>query len=175
MRALVKGGVVAGGYAAALLVAAAAVAVRVASTSDPVSQASSGMHAFGDLLLFVGVFGVLAVVPTGAALFFLRPYPRFWSALAALGLVVAASGLAAAVLFTVGRHAAPPSPIAEWAGLSILRILVAPLLALAFLVCAVFSPRRGPRLAFLAGTAAEAAVSAYGGLVWFVPMLLSRP
>jgi hypothetical protein len=29
------------------------------------------MYAFGDLLLFLGVFGVLALFPTGLALYFL--------------------------------------------------------------------------------------------------------
>jgi len=56
----------------------------------------------------------------------------------------------------------------------VLRILVAPLLALIALVCAALSPYRFPRVAFLAVTIAEAAVSAYGGFVWFVPLLFSR-
>jgi hypothetical protein len=39
---------------------------------DPaVLQASSGMSAFGDLVLFVGVFSVLALFPTGLMLYFL--------------------------------------------------------------------------------------------------------
>lgn len=160
---------VAGGYIAAFLVAAAAVAIRVASTSGPDAQASSGMYAFGDAVLFAAVFGVCALVPTGAALFFLRPYRRFWTVLAALGLAVAVTGIAAAILYAVGRHATA-SPLATWAGLSVLRILVAPLLALGFLVCTIFSPHRLPRFALLAGTMVEAAVSVYGGFVWFVPL-----
>ena len=115
-----------------------------------------------------------ALGPTGAALAFLRPYRRFWTVLAASGLAVAATGITAAVLFAVGRHAAP-SPLATWAALSVLRILAAPLLALTFLVCAVFSPHRSPRLAFLGATAMEATVSAYGGAVWFVPLFVHGP
>jgi hypothetical protein len=134
---------VAGGYIAAFLVAAAAVAIRVASTSGPDAQASSGMYAFGDAVLFAAVFGVCALVPTGAALFFLRPYRRFWTVLAALGLAVAVTGIAAVILYVVGRHATA-SPLATWAGLSVLRILGAPLLALGFLVCTIFSPHRLP-------------------------------
>ena len=87
-------GVVAAGYLAAFLVACAAVGVRLATRSGPDAQASSGMYAFGDALLFTGVFGVLALLPTGAALFFLRPYRRFWVALSALGLGAAMTGLA---------------------------------------------------------------------------------
>lgn len=74
----------------------------------------------------------------------------------------------------MGRHAAS-SPVAMGVDLSVLRILVAPFLALASLVCSVFSPYRFPRLAFLAATVMEAAVSAYGGLVWFVPFFFHRP
>ena len=87
---------------------------------------------------------------------------------------MAVTGLAAAALFAIGRHA-PPSPVATWAGISVLRILVAPLVALTCLVCAAFSPYRFPRWALLAATLAEVAVSAYGGFVWFVPMIFSRP
>ena len=163
------------GYIAAFLIASAVVAVRIAVTSGPDAQASSGMYAAGDAFLFVAVFGVCALVPTGIALFFLRPYRRFWTVLSALGLVVAVTGVTAAILFLVGRQATAPSALAMLAGLSVLRILVAPLLALAFLVCTLFSPYRSPRFALLAASAMEVAVSAYGGFVWFVPLLFHRP
>jgi hypothetical protein len=174
MKASLKIGVVAGGYIAAFLVASAAVGIRLASTSGPDAQASSGMYAFGDALLFGAVFGVSALVPTGAALFFLRPYHHFWTVLSALGLAVAVTGVTAAILFAIGRHATL-SPLATWAGLSVLRILVAPLLALTFLVCTILSPHRSARFACLAATVMEAAVSAYGGFVWFVPLFFDRP
>ena len=168
-----KVGVVAGGYVVDSLVASAAVAIRLASTSGPDAQAASGMYAFGDLILVVAVFGVVALVPTAAALFFLRPYRPFWTVLAVSGFGVAVTGLTAVAVFAVGRHETS-SPIATWAALSVLRILVAPLLALTSLVCAVFSPYRFPRMAFLVATAAEGAVSAYAGFVRFLPLLLQR-
>jgi hypothetical protein len=174
MRPIAKVALVAGGYIAAFLLAAAAVAIHLAFTSGPSTQASSGMYAFGDALLFVAVFGVSALVPTGAALFFLRPYRHFWTVLSALGLAVAVTGVTAAILFGLGRHATP-SPRVTWAELSVLGILVAPPFALTFLVFTIFSPYRFPRFAFLAATVMEAAVSAYGGLVWFVPLVFHRP
>ena len=97
MKPIFKVALVAGGYVAAFLMASAVVAIRVANTSGPDAQAASGMYAFGDAFLFVAVFGVAALVPTGAALFFLRPYRRFWIVLSALGLAVAVTGIAAAV------------------------------------------------------------------------------
>jgi hypothetical protein len=77
MKALVKSGVVVAGYVAAVLAASAAVAVRIANTSGPDAQASAGMYALGDSLLFVAVFSAVALVPTGLALWFLRPYRWF--------------------------------------------------------------------------------------------------
>ena len=174
MNASLKVGVVVGGYVAAFLVASTAVGMRLANTSGRDAQAASGMYAAGDALLFAAVFGVAALVPTGAALFFLRPYRRFWTVLSTFSLGVAVTGLAAVAPFAIGRYAAP-SPIAIGAALSVLRILVAPLLALTCLVCTVLSPYRVPRLALLAATAIEVAVSAYGGFVWFFPLLLHRP
>ena len=173
MKSPLKVTMVAGGYVAAFLVASAAVAIRIANTSGPDAQAASGMYAFGDAVVFIAVFGVLALVPTAAALYFLRPYRRFWMALSLLSLAVAVTGLTAAILFAVGRHVTP-SPLATWADFSVLRILIAPVLALVFLVCAFFTPHHSPRFAFLAATAMEAAVTAYAGAVWFVPMFLHR-
>src|SRR5262245_14862624 len=81
--------IVAVGYLASLLLAALAVAVHIALTSGADANASSGMYAFGDALLFVFVFGGCALVPTAAALYFLRPYRRFWVAAAGVASIIA--------------------------------------------------------------------------------------
>jgi hypothetical protein len=60
--------VVAGGYVAAVVIALVTVWVRNLSIDPAVALASSGMYAFGDALLFVGVFGLLSLIPTGAGL-----------------------------------------------------------------------------------------------------------
>lgn len=174
LKPFLKLAVVVGGYIAAFLVASVAVAIRLANTSGPDAQASSGMYAFGDAVLFVAVFGVSALVPTGAALLFLRPYRYFWTVLSSLGLAVGGTGVAAAILFAVGKNATS-SPLSTWAEFSVLRILIAPLFALTFFVCTVLSPRRFPRFAFLAATVMDAAVSAYGGAVWFIPLFFHKP
>jgi hypothetical protein len=107
-------------------------------------------------------------------LVYLRPYRRFWTVLAGADLAVALTGVTAAILFALGRHA-KPSLLATLAALAVLRILVAPLLAMASFVCGVLSPHRAPRLACFAATLVEVAVSAYGGVVWFVPLLFHKP
>jgi hypothetical protein len=174
MRPALRGGLVAAGYIGAFLIAAAVVAIRVATTSGPEAQASSGMYAFGDLALFVAVFGFLALVPTAAALYFLRPYRRFWVVLSTLALIGAFTGVAAVLLYALGRHAAEHSPLATWTALSVLRILLAPVLAPAFLVFALLSAHRSPRVALLGAAMLEVAVGAYAGFVWFLPLIVHR-
>jgi hypothetical protein len=71
MKPVLKVAIVAGGYLLAFLMACAAVALHAALLSEPGAQASAGMSAFGDLILFVAVFGAIALLPTGAAVFFL--------------------------------------------------------------------------------------------------------
>src|SRR5260221_5215624 len=173
MKTSIKVALIAGGYVAAYLVASAALTLRMATTSGPDAQASGGMYAFGDSVVFFAVFGLLALVPTGGVLYVLRPYRRFWMVLSLVCLAVAVTGPGAAILFAVGRHA-PPSALATWVALSGLRILGAPLLALTFLVCALFSPDRPPRLVFLAATVMEAVVTACMCAVWFVVVFLNR-
>jgi hypothetical protein len=71
MSGLMKLGLVRGGYLGACLVASGGVYVYQFFTQDPAAQASAGMNAFGDRILFAGVFGVLALFPTSLALYFL--------------------------------------------------------------------------------------------------------
>jgi len=70
MSGLAKVGLVIGGYILACLIAIGVVYAYEWSIPAAASQASSGMYAFGDLILFVSVFGFLALFPTGLALYF---------------------------------------------------------------------------------------------------------
>ena len=71
MSTIAKLGLVIGGYLLACLLASGVVYVYQLLTDNAVTQASSGMYAFTDLLLFIGVLGILALFPTGLALYFL--------------------------------------------------------------------------------------------------------
>lgn len=71
MKPILKVAIVAGGYLLAFIMAFAAVALHAALAGEAGAQASGGMSAFGDLVLFVAVFGAVALVPTGAGLYFL--------------------------------------------------------------------------------------------------------
>jgi hypothetical protein len=66
-----KIGLVIAGYVLACLAASGAVSVYQWFTQSAAAQASAGMFAFGDLLLFLFLFGIFALLPTGAGLYFL--------------------------------------------------------------------------------------------------------
>ncbi|MGA2605375.1 MAG: hypothetical protein ABSG14_14230 [Verrucomicrobiia bacterium] len=170
MNRLLKLGLVLAGYAAALLVTCAAFYVRGLLMRPDTSQASAGMQAFADLILFVGMFGFLSLAPTALALYFLRSHVRFWTLFSILCLAFAFTGPVAAVLIK-------PS----WGAMEIFkipRILGAPLLCLAFLISAIIAPpcgcrpcaltRRFSKWPLLAAALIEGAVSAYAFLCLFV-------
>lgn len=139
MNTTLKSGLVVGGYVVAFLFAFAVVAFYAAYVSAP-DMGSSGMYAFGDGILFLAVFAVAAILPTGAALFFLRFSRIFWIALSVIATATAATGLAAFVIYFAERGAESGSVLHAWSALAVLRILVAPLLGLTFFCLRPFCP-----------------------------------
>jgi len=127
------------------------------------------MYGFGDDLLFLAVFGVAAVPPTAAALFFLRSYRSFWLVLSVVALGIATTGLIALIDYVAPRTADAGSILHTWSALAGLRILSAPLFVLAFLLSGLVAPNRSSRIALLVATAIEAAVFAYVAFIWFHP------
>jgi len=159
-----KLGLVLGGYVAAPVAAFALVWMRsMLLPADP-DEASGGMQAFGDLLLFFGLWFLFSLVPTALALFWLREFPRLWMALAIAALIFAATGPVAAAL--VQRTDDPLGAAAGLLGLP--RVLGAPLLAVGFAVCALIAPTGRARGVMLAAAAIEGAVGVYMVLCLFV-------
>jgi hypothetical protein len=169
MRPLAKVTLVGLGYIGALAIAFGAVSLYIACTNSPDRQTYAAMFAFGDSLLFLAVFGVAAVIPTSAALFFLRPYRPFWRVLSIAAVVIATTGVAAFFDFLAMRGTDPHSVANVWSTLAVLRVLVSPLFVLAFLVSALFAPSHLLRIALLVATALEAFVSVCYALIWFHP------
>ncbi len=170
MKTLAKFGVVLAGYVAAVLAANAAVALRIAHTSGPDAQASAGMYAFGEGLLFIAVFGAVALVPTSLALWFLRPFRWFWVVLSVAALAIAATAIPAAALCVLERFLVLPreSLLSVLAARAFLRTIASPPLAPAFMVAGVFAPTWRSRWALLAAAGMEGAVAVYAVLQWFV-------
>ena len=169
MNGFVKFGVVLAGYVMAVVAASAAVEVRLLHTQGPEAQASAGMYAFGDALLFLAVFGVAAVLPTGLALYYLRPYRWFWTALSIAALAIAVTGLLAASVYALAACQPLPreSLLMFWAAIAVLRMLAAPLLATAFILSGIIAPNRTSRWSLLVAAGMEGAVAAYAVLHWF--------
>ena len=158
MRPAAKVALISGGYVLAVLLAFAVVALNIAATSNADREASSGMFAFADGMLFLAVLGVAAVPSSVGALFLLRPYRVFWLVLCVAAISIATTGALAAVVYVAAKTAEAGSMIETWSALAVLRILLAPLFALAFLVCGLIAPLRPMRIALLIAMATEAAV-----------------
>ena len=148
--------VVVAGYGLAVLVACAAVSMNDAAQRGV--DRSGRMSVFGDSLLFLGVFAVAAIPASSAALHFLRGQGWFWSGLAALGPAVAVTGVGAAAIFLGASGSGGEGTMRLWSLYSLLRIVAAPICALAFLLAGIFAPKRPWRLALLFTATVEAAV-----------------
>jgi hypothetical protein len=157
------------GYAIALLVALGVTHAHQVATSGPAWQGYSGMLAFGDSVLFLGVFGLTAVPATGAALYFLRPVRVFWRVASIVALTIAATGIAAFLGYLMFGSTEPASGIGLWVSLTPLRILLAPLFGAAFFLGLLFAPSRSARLAFLAATVIEAVIFIWVVFMWWLP------
>jgi hypothetical protein len=169
MKGLFKFGVVLAGYIAAVLTAGVAVYVRQLHTQGPDADASAGMYAFGDGVLFIEVLTVVAFLPTVLALYFLRPYRLFWSALSVTALALAATGFFAASVYVMSSSGRLAGSVWDMlAAFSVLRMLGAPLLAAAFVTSGLIAPARWPRWGLIIAGGIEGAVAAFAILHWFV-------
>ena len=155
-----------GGYVAAILLAFGVVFIYINFTSGPYRDASSGMYAFGDSLLFIAVFGVISTIPTGLALVFLRQSRKFWIALCVVALVVASTSLAAvAVILLESRKLMFSASL--WPGLSAIRLFMSPFIAASVGLSALFAPEAGFRRYLFGAAAMEGVSSVYGFFHWY--------
>jgi hypothetical protein len=160
------------GYAVAFVVASVVVSIYVAATSGPDRQDYAGMFAFGDSILFLAIFGLAAIPATGAALFFLRSNRSFWRLASVVALAIATTGVAALISYLLPQSTDTRSFLGMWSALSPLRILLAPLCAIAFFLAGLFAPIRSCQVALVSAAAIEAAVFAWVAVIWFHPFHL---
>jgi len=174
MKPLTKVGLVAAGYVLAVLVAYVVVGIYIAHTNTPDRDTSSGMYAFGDGMLFLGVLGVASIPATAAGLFFLRSNPGFWRGLTLAAIPVVATGVIACVIWAMARAtvrtATPESGPGMWAAFSVLRVLLAPLVVMFLTLAGALAPRRSFRVGLLVAAGVEAVAFAYS----VVAMVLAR-
>ena len=169
LRPSAKAGIVAGGFAAALVVAWVAVDIRQRLTQGPEAQASAGMYAFGDLMMGVAVFGLLSLLPLALGLYWLRSHAPFWSAFARGAVLFALTGpLALVVSGWLSQSAG------NWVFLAHARIGLMPLTTLALLTCGLVAPQPKPRWILIGAALLEGGIFAGVVLVHFVLPGLSR-
>lgn len=161
-----KVALVVAGYILALAGASLGLWLYVMATNTPDRQLSSGMYAFGDSMLFLGLFGAASLPASGAGLFFLRGYRPFWIALSAVGLALAVTGLAALLPLAARHNDSWPVWLKTWERLTPIRVLVAPLLAMAFFLAGLLAPLRRTRIVLISIAASEAMVFVLSVLHW---------
>ena len=163
----VKIGIVIAGYIIAPIGAFLAVYLRELATQGTDAQASAGMFAFGESILFLVVFGVLALVPTALAFYFLRPLEKLWTGFALFCLAFSISGLI--VIFanrliqaTMSIAAYTSNPFAALVSLAgVLGIFGTPIFIVGFLLLTVMAPSKRSRLFLLIAAGCEIVSALY--------------
>jgi hypothetical protein len=155
------------GYVAAWFAGSAAVWLKNLGISEAEQLASSGMFAFADTFSFVAVASVVAIVPTAGLLGLMDPQARWWRIYGSAGLLVACTGLVAA-LAHLPLADGPSSALAAAQVLAVLRVLCAPL-SLLLLMPGVFVAPPATRKQLLVACAIESLA-----VVIFVLNLLLR-
>ncbi len=150
LRPAAKIGIVLAGFTVALMIATATMAIRQGLNANDPSQ---GMQAFGDVVLGVAVFSVLAVGPAGLGLYWLRPVTRFWDLLANVAIACSLTSPVAIIVSGPLR-----ALLGNWALLGDLRFATLPVSSLAWATCTVFAPATRLRWLFLGAALVDAAL-----------------
>jgi hypothetical protein len=159
------------GYLGAAVCAWALTAAYIWATAGPDRDTYQGMFAFGDTMVFLAAFAVVATVPTGLVLYRLRRRRALWGWLAGVALLVAVTALLADASYIADATPGAQPRFYDMGALAPLRILLAPLLALYFVESGLFAPSRGPRAALLAAAIVEVLSFGYIVVVFFLPAL----
>jgi hypothetical protein len=153
------------GYVAAFTIASLIVYLRQLVTPAAALAGSPGMYAFGDLMLFAGVFTLISLIPTGMTLYFLRPFEKIWVALSVFVLAIAVTAPVGAILSALTMKSMSPqparSPLVIAGEFGFLRTMGAPLFFLVFLTFAIFAPSRRTRWSMLVATGFEGVACLY--------------
>jgi len=174
MSKLAKIGIILGGYSAAFTLASFLVYLRQMAVSPADLAGSPGMYAFGDMTLFLAVFTLVAMLPTGFLLYFLRPFEKLWLVLSGFALAIAITAPVGVILSAMTMNLmgprGPRTPLVTVGEIGFVRTMAAPLPFMVFLTFAIFAPSRRSRWSMLAATGLEG----LGCLYFFGHMLLIR-
>jgi hypothetical protein len=99
-----------GGYVLAMAASAVVVAAYNRSFSPADNQSMGGMIAGGEMILGLGAFVLLSLLPTGLALWFVRRHRPTWSMFSSACLTFAVVGMTAALAMMGMRGSADRAP-----------------------------------------------------------------
>jgi hypothetical protein len=129
----------------------------------PPEEASGGMAAFGDLVLFAGVFTLAAIIPTIGLLRLLNGVRAFWSVWTIVAVLLVLTGIVSGFMYVLpsltGAHHFPVIY-----SLAPLRILSAAPLAIGFALSGALAPPGTNRKVLLGCAGAEIIVFAAAAL-----------
>jgi hypothetical protein len=169
MSRLAKLLLVLAGYLAAVVAGGAAGYLYDRRVSALPYDTSGGMYAGGEAITSLGVFLLVALVPTLLGLWFLRRHEKSWTVLGIAALGFAGAGLLSVLL--------PPGIRPGWAGIPLLlaelmrvaHLLGAPLWIVSFGLFALLAPFRAPRRRLVLATALELVAGVLVLVHWFLP------
>ena len=172
MNGWMKLGIVVAGYVLAMAASGAAVMVYDKQFTPADNQQMGGMIAGGEMLYGFGVFALLALIPTGLALWFVRNNRRFWSVFSVAALAFAIAGLAAVFTsFVAGAVEARSPLVALVCLLGVVQMLGSPLWVGGFALFAVLAPARDLRKRMLVAVGIEMTVAVLALVHFLVPAL----
>ncbi len=169
IRARTKFAIVCAGYGLAIVAGCAASFMYNARMAEQPYDTSGGMYAFGELLTGLGMFLLVAAVPTFLAVWFLRQNARLWHWIAVGSFAFAVVGLLAVLMPLVvrGNPNHPALVLLSLVGLA--QLLGVPLWTVAFLVFAIIAPTRPARRLLKAAVGIELVIGVCAAVHWFVP------
>ena len=172
MNRWIKLGIVLAGYVLAFVTSFFMTALYDRQFSPEDNQTMGGMIAGGEMMYGSTIFVLVSLVPTGLALWFLRPSRRFWSAFSSAGLWFAIVGLAAVVAMLATTGMTDGVSLMLFVDLlSLVQMLGSPLWILSFALSAALAPAPDLRRRLLAALVIEFVIAACG----FVHFIARRP
>lgn len=163
-------GLVVLGYIIAWLAASAAVWWKNRGISAADQLASSGMFAFGDSVLFLGIVSLVSIAPTLYLLSLIDSASRFWRFTSYASLVLATTALLEVLwLFPAGNARGVMGTLML---LGFIRLFTAPLFLLMYIPGAPLA-RGSDRRRFVISCAIELGVAAFVGSIFMLRIVLN--
>ena len=171
MNRWIKLAIVLAGYVLAFALSIVAVMIYDRRFTEMDNQTMGGMIAGGEMMYGTGVFLLLAAIPTGLGLWFVRSSRSFWSAFSNLAIGFAVLGLASVAVTLVVRKDPGAGWLALLCFLGIVQMMSSPIWIGGFALFAFLAPAHDLRRRMLVAVGMEVVIAACGA-IHFLPAFL---